>query len=271
MQSDKQIAANRRNALRSTGPRTEAGKRSSRLNSYKHGLTAHLDPMSAEQQQARDAFIADLINGFQPVGPAEHELARSIAETRWRLNRVPLIESQLFAAADAPFPDDPAHLHLLTIYEMRLSRRAQSELRQLLSLQNARVAKAEREARRQSEETERRKNAEARHDATLETRRSAALAEAGWLVNLDEEEGKTIDPAGVFRHQNGFDFSNSLIREEIDHTARLAFAKTLFNRRIDDLKAKAATIKLPLAPPPSPEVPPGVPPGVPRQCFVNLR
>ena len=40
MTSFRQIEANRRNALRSTGPRTEEGKRSSRANAYRHGLTA---------------------------------------------------------------------------------------------------------------------------------------------------------------------------------------------------------------------------------------
>ena len=244
MPSDKQIAANRRNALRSTGPRTAAGKRSSRLNSYKHGLTAHVDPLPPEQQQARDAFIAELADGLHPDGPAERELARSIAEIRWRLSRVPFLESRLFdAAPDAPFPGDPRGLQLLTVYEMRLARRAQSELRQLLAIQNTRIRQAEREARRLSEDA-------AREKAASDARRAAALQEAAWLVNLDEEEGKPIDPAGVFHHRNGFVFSNSLIRDEIDHTARLAFSKTLFNRRIDELKARAGTIQLPLDPPP---------------------
>ena len=38
MASDKQIAANRRNAMRSTGPRTRSGKARSRANSLRHGL-----------------------------------------------------------------------------------------------------------------------------------------------------------------------------------------------------------------------------------------
>ena len=42
MTSEKRIAANRRNALRSTGPRTPDGKSRSRLNAVKHGLSASL-------------------------------------------------------------------------------------------------------------------------------------------------------------------------------------------------------------------------------------
>ncbi len=40
MASEKQIAANRQNARKSTGPKTDAGKQRSRQNAFRHGLTA---------------------------------------------------------------------------------------------------------------------------------------------------------------------------------------------------------------------------------------
>ena len=54
MASDKQIAANRRNAMRSTGPRTRSGKARSRANSLRHGLLSKVlvDPaLVAETDQ----------------------------------------------------------------------------------------------------------------------------------------------------------------------------------------------------------------------------
>jgi hypothetical protein len=40
MTSYRQIGANRRNPLKSTGPRTDAGKQASRCNAVRHGLSA---------------------------------------------------------------------------------------------------------------------------------------------------------------------------------------------------------------------------------------
>src|SRR4051812_19919862 len=40
--SEKRLAANRANALRSTGPRTQRGKERARLNAVRHGLRAAL-------------------------------------------------------------------------------------------------------------------------------------------------------------------------------------------------------------------------------------
>jgi hypothetical protein len=48
MASEKQIAANRRNAAQSTGPRTSAGKSRSRMNARRHGLASLLEGASSE-------------------------------------------------------------------------------------------------------------------------------------------------------------------------------------------------------------------------------
>lgn len=100
MPSRKKIAANRANALKSTGPKTQAGKEVSRRNSLVHGLTAqvllldHEDP--AEFEALRDALLADYPpEGAQDVIGLSH-LERLVSVV-WRLRRVPAYEQSLIA------------------------------------------------------------------------------------------------------------------------------------------------------------------------------
>lgn len=94
--SEKQIAANRRNALQSTGPRSPEGKSISALNALTHGLSSsrpdHPFESTAEFFQFRDAFMAQL----NPSGPIETFLASRVAATAWRLRRVVNIEREIF-------------------------------------------------------------------------------------------------------------------------------------------------------------------------------
>ena len=63
MTSYRQIEANRRNALKSTGPKTEAGKQTSRCNAVRHGLTAEtvigMLEDAEDYRQFEAAVIAD--------------------------------------------------------------------------------------------------------------------------------------------------------------------------------------------------------------------
>jgi len=113
--TDKQIAANRRNAAQSTGPVTESGKAIASRNALKHGLLAKeivIDAgEGAESRDEFDAVLLDLKNQCDPQGPLEEILVEKIAVAYWRLRRahryeVGLIRKKLDNAADKYYEPD---------------------------------------------------------------------------------------------------------------------------------------------------------------------
>ena len=98
MTSQRQLEANRANAKRSTGPKTQNGKARSSMNALKHGLTAKQIVIGDEDPQEFEAFHASLITDLKPVGLFEHELVRRIAGDLWRLRRVARMEAAVIRA-----------------------------------------------------------------------------------------------------------------------------------------------------------------------------
>jgi hypothetical protein len=96
MTSLKQIEANRRNALRSTGPTTEAGKRRSRRNAFRHGLTAETVVEPLENPEDYKAFEMSITAEFDAQTAVERELVLRLASLLWRLRRSTAIETGLF-------------------------------------------------------------------------------------------------------------------------------------------------------------------------------
>ena len=96
MTSEQQITANRRNALRSTGPRTDRGKWTSRQNAFRHGLTAETVVRFAEDADAYSAFEAEVFAEFNPRTVTERELTKRLAALMWRLRRAASVETELF-------------------------------------------------------------------------------------------------------------------------------------------------------------------------------
>ncbi len=95
MTSLKQIKANRRNALQSSGPKTENGKQQSRRNALRHGFTAEtvLEPL--ENPEEYRIFEAAILSEYLPQTPVEQELVRRLASLFWRLRRATSIETGL--------------------------------------------------------------------------------------------------------------------------------------------------------------------------------
>jgi len=71
MTSYRQIEANRRNALKSTGPRTEAGKEISRRNAVRHGLTAETVITALEDAEDYQAFEAAMTADYDAQSTVE--------------------------------------------------------------------------------------------------------------------------------------------------------------------------------------------------------
>jgi hypothetical protein len=96
MTSYRQIEANRRNALKSTGPKTEAGKHSSRCNAVRHGLTAETVIGALEDAEDYKAFEAAIIADYDAQSAVERELVLRLASVLWRLRRATIMETGLF-------------------------------------------------------------------------------------------------------------------------------------------------------------------------------
>lgn len=93
MASRNQITANRRNAKKSTGPRTRTGKAAAKLNSLKHGLLAEQPVLPDEDGAAFEALRHELIKQFEPLGVIETQLVERIAGLIWRLRRLGVVEA----------------------------------------------------------------------------------------------------------------------------------------------------------------------------------
>ena len=109
MSSLKQIEANRRNALKSTGPTTEEGKEHSRCNAVRHGMTAETVIADLEDADDYQAFENAVIADYDPQTAVERELVLRLASVLWRLRRATGIESGIFesVAEGSSKEDDP--------------------------------------------------------------------------------------------------------------------------------------------------------------------
>ena len=110
--SQRKLEANRRNAQKSTGPRTQAGKANSAGNSYKHGfyeknLFAMTPPERvAEEKAVYLALLDGLQEHYQPVGYLENLFCERIAIGMFRCGRLLRSEGKIFDGVDPFYPPD---------------------------------------------------------------------------------------------------------------------------------------------------------------------
>ena len=93
------VAANRRNALKSTGPTSAAGKARASANAVRHGLLSWRPVLPhAERPEDWDAHLARTVASLSPDGHLEAVLAERVALLLWRLDRVARYEREAAAA-----------------------------------------------------------------------------------------------------------------------------------------------------------------------------
>ena len=164
--SERKIAANRRNAAKSTGPKTAAGKSVSRWNALKFGLWAREVVISGgrgrEDSTEFQALLAQLEQDLQPVGILEQMQVERIAVCYWRLKRAAraevgeirkriaddgwVEEDELDTEDDSELEEVPPHLNLpdtnemnkILRYENSTNRQLQQAINQLERLQRRR-------------------------------------------------------------------------------------------------------------------------------------
>ena len=94
MTSQAQINANRLNAQKSTGPRTDEGKRVVSQNAVTHGLFARDAVIKCEDPAEYEVHREALLDELKPVGAIESMLAERIVSLSWRLQRVERMQNQ---------------------------------------------------------------------------------------------------------------------------------------------------------------------------------
>jgi hypothetical protein len=110
MSTPKQIEANRRNAQKSTGPRTPEGKAASKMNALKSGIDAQALFIRFEKPADLEALVADYYQRFQPATPEERCFVDILIRDEWQLRRLSAIEAELWEHQltllrdDEPYP-----------------------------------------------------------------------------------------------------------------------------------------------------------------------
>ena len=156
---------------------------------------------SAEDPAAYQLHCRQFFDEYQPATPTETQLTQELADTAWRINRIPSLEAALLDRAANPpseqaridFDIVDAHRALATLgmHYQRLSRQFQKAVDHLREIQSER-----------------------RHEQERHLKRAAALLE------LHKHKGIPYDPAVLFS-ENGFVFSKDQVEAFAERLMRL--------------------------------------------------
>jgi hypothetical protein len=98
-----QIAANQQNSQLSTGPTSPDGKAKTSRNALKTGLTGRSVLLPNEDAELYEQHLKAFVKLYAPVGDQETELVQSIADSAWRLARIPSLEAGIYAIGRIKF------------------------------------------------------------------------------------------------------------------------------------------------------------------------
>ena len=167
MSTEKQIEANRGNAQKSTGPRTDSGKARTAKNARKPRTYEREPLLPGENSHNLDTLVEAYKQQFQPQDPIESDLVFQLAAIQYRLRRAMRLESSIFdseidkrvknltflgkpidvglliGASVVGDADNGNALSKIALYEIRLGQRYERTLRQLDQIRSRHQAQTE--------------------------------------------------------------------------------------------------------------------------------
>ena len=96
MATNKQIIANKKNARRSTGPKTILGKEKVSINALKLGIYAEHHVLVGEDIEQHKDYIDFMLKTFEAFDAISGSIVQQIISIGWRLQRIPQIECGVF-------------------------------------------------------------------------------------------------------------------------------------------------------------------------------
>ena len=136
MPSQRKLEANRANAAKSTGPKTQDGKAKSRNNAYKHGMRSRTVVIPGEDQDAYERLRNTLCEELEPMTLHEEFLVKQMADAMWRIDRLKGIETALYDQEEI----DPDELDRISRWEVRMDNSYHRACKQLRAEQKERRA-----------------------------------------------------------------------------------------------------------------------------------
>ena len=194
--SPARVAANQANAALSTGPKTAEGKANSSRNAVTTALTGRTVLLSSDDEEIYNRHLAGYDKKFKPLTEAECALVQSIADTDWRLNRIPHLLMALYSKGREDFAE--AFLDL-----KGGARDVRVELETYLKYE-----KQFRNLNLQESRLHRRRTVDVAELRTMQKERDAQrkidLDVASKLYLAAQKDGQSYDPA-----DHGFEFSTA--------------------------------------------------------------